>query len=103
MKWDKKDIEKEMGKSLVVENVFHQTEPFSAYKAAVAWLSAPGAGLGFSIGKMHSEYPTGIKHGYFMIDKWTSLSQEDKSLLDGVIVGDFRDGPVAVLMLGGEQ
>lgn len=40
----------------------------------------------WSVGRMQSGSPIGVKEGVYDIMKWRNLDEEDKSILDGVIV-----------------
>lgn len=87
-------ISKDLGKKLRLAAEFVHDETFGAYKAAEEYCKA----LGVSVGHMCHPMPTGLAKGDFEIAKWKNLSAEDKMLLDGVIVGEFRNGPVNVYL-----
>lgn len=68
-------------------------EPFSALRAAEAWLKDRG----FSYGPQQGRAPIGILLGFCTIAKWFKLDAEEKNDLHGQIVckaGNFRSGPV---------
>ena len=90
----KEALEEAIGKKLVNSKTFTgDPDTFRAYHDAERW----AAEQGYSVGRMCSPSPTGIKKGNYDIAKWRNLSAADMTLMDGVIVGDnFRDGPVTV-------
>lgn len=88
-------LEADIGKELVLAQTFESEETFGAYNEAEEFCKS----LGLSIGRMCAPMPTGIKKGDFDIAKWKNLSFSDKSLLDGGLIGDFRNGPVAVYLV----
>lgn len=93
---DHDDFKRITGKSLSFIKPFEASDTFHAYNAAEEWL----AERGYSVGRMCSPSPTGVAKGDFDIQKWKNLDRDDKKQLDGVIVGDFRNGPVTILLSG---
>lgn len=91
---DLESFEADLGKELRLAGEFTSEETFGAYNEAEEYCKA----LGVSVGRMCSPMPTGLAKGDFDIAKWKNLSASDKTLLDGVIVGDFRNGPVRVYL-----
>lgn len=83
-----------LDKEVRLAGEFKSEETFGAYHEAEEYCKA----LGVSVGRMCHPLPTGLAKGEFDIAKWKNLSAEDKTLLDGVIVGDFREGPVKVYL-----
>lgn len=77
--------------------VFDQTGDWEAVKAAEAWCEENG----ISVGTMQSGSPRGIKRGKHSISKWRNLTNEDKKLLDGMMTGDMRNGPVQIQLNDG--
>jgi hypothetical protein len=92
----KKQLEKTLGKTLPNKKIFKHKDTFGAYHYAEEFCRR----CGFSVGRMCYPGPTGIKRGDWDIQKWRNLSFEDRKLLDGAIVGDFRNGPVTVYFEG---
>lgn len=88
----RENVERMLGKSLPKAKTFRNDRPFAAYNAAVRFC----CGRGYSIGKTQQGAPTGIKQGDWDIQKWRSLSSSDQKIMDGVIAGDVRNGPVTV-------
>ena len=86
-------LEKMVGKALSETKVFSSVGTFKAFHAAERFCEEQG----FSVGRMCGPLPVGIKRGDWDIQKWRNLSTADRKLMDGVIVGDLRDGPVTVL------
>lgn len=87
---NKKQLEAMVGKKLTQAKTFVGHETFKAYHMAEEFCRENG----FSVGRMCNPMPTGIKRGDWDIQKWKNLSPSDKQLMDGVIVGNFRNGPV---------
>lgn len=72
---------------------FEDTGTFEAYHAAKQWCRDKG----YSVGQMCGNEPIGIlKESDMWIAKWKNLSAQEKSELDGIMSGDFRNGPVNV-------
>jgi hypothetical protein len=88
------EISETIGKEVRLAAEFSNEETFGAYHEAEEYCKA----LGVSVGHMCNPFPTGLAKGEFDIAKWKNLSAKDKQLLDGVIVGDFRNGPVKVYL-----
>jgi hypothetical protein len=70
--------------------LFNRPGDFAAYHDARQAMAAGG----FSIGRLQSGSPIGLLLGNFDIQKWGNLSASERAALDGVIVGDARNGPV---------
>jgi hypothetical protein len=87
-------VEADLGKELILAQTFTDKGAFDAYNGAESYCKS----LGLSVGRMCAGLPTGLKKGGYDIQKWRNLSFEDKALLDGVLMGDFRNGPVAVYL-----
>jgi hypothetical protein len=85
--------ERILGKSLPNQKTFDATEDFKAITEARKFLDEQG----FSVAHMQAGAPMGIKKGVWDIQKWRNLSDSDKKLMDGVILGNFRNGPITVI------
>jgi len=72
--------------------IFKETEDFKANHAAEQWCSENG----YSVGIMQGNLPRGIKNGNFSIAKWSNLDNFEKRQLDGVMTGNFRNGPITI-------
>ncbi|EHL99334.1 hypothetical protein HMPREF9946_03096 [Acetobacteraceae bacterium AT-5844] len=68
---------------------------FEAYDKARRWCRERGV----SLGSMQRGAPTGLLLGDFSIAKWRNLSVAERAALDGTIEGDFRHGPVRIVIL----
>lgn len=79
-------------KTIKLNIEFSEQVPFSAYSAACAWLDERG----FSYGSMSSPFPTAIKKGDIEIARWKNLTDRERADVDGVIEGEFREGPVSI-------
>lgn len=91
------EICKTLGKEVRLAAEFEnkdEDDTFGAYHKAEQYCKA----LGLSVGRMCSPQPTGLKEGEFDIQKWKNLDAEDIGGLDGVIVGNYREGPVKVYL-----
>ena len=66
-----------------------------AFNAARIWLETRG----FSVGRMQAHQPCGILFGDYDIQKWRNLNTAERTALDGVLTGNFRDGPVVARLL----
>lgn len=88
----KGDLEWELGRPLPFAKVFRQEGTFVALHAAEKYCEERG----FSVGRVQREAPIGIRLGDYDIQKWRNLRSGERGQLDGVIVGDKRNGPVTV-------
>lgn len=53
--------------------------------------------LGYSIGSMERHHPIGLMKGDYLISKWTRMTPEEHSQLDGTMESsDWRNGSVTV-------
>jgi hypothetical protein len=73
---------------------FSDEGPFAALNAARAYLQEEG----YSVGSPCNTDPIGVKRGQWDIAKWRNLSSRDKALLDGRLEGNFRNGPVTLVL-----
>ena len=80
--------------NVIHERAFTAIGDFRAVRAAEAWCT----GLGISFGAMQAGSPRGLLVGNFSIEKWRNLSRAERDNLHGQMVGDFRDGPVRVIL-----
>lgn len=76
------------------QTVFRETGDFAARDAAERWCSQRGV----SVGRAQRGAPCGLLYGEFDIQKWRNLRSGDRAALDGIMVGDLRDGPVTVYL-----
>ncbi len=67
---------------------------FMAYYSATAWCDKNG----YSYGSMCGSEPIALWKGDYSISKWRNLSQKEKNTCDGVIIGEFREGDVSILI-----
>lgn len=89
----KERAESQVGRKLPNRKTFKSDQTFRAYHLAEAFCRERG----YSVGRMCGDEPTGIKLGSYDIQKWRNLSFDDRKLMDGVLIGEFREGPVTVL------
>lgn len=71
---------------------FNSELAFRAYTKACEFARS----LGMSVGSLQSSAPTALIRGDVLVAKWRDLSRDERAQLDGVIVGDKRNGPVTV-------
>lgn len=81
-------------REIEIEKVFDTAGAFKAVDEARDWLKANG----FSFGSMQAGAPTAIYRGDCIISKWRNLSREEQRTCDGLMTGDFRNGPVKVVI-----
>lgn len=75
------------------EKTFNQIGTFKAWYAAETWLSENG----YSYGSTCAVSPyVGVLKGEYCIAKWRNLTSTEKEELDGVVTGNFREGPVVI-------
>jgi hypothetical protein len=51
---------------------------------------------GFTTGMMQAGAPMGFARGADYVAKWRNIPPDQYQHLDGIITGDFRDGPVTI-------
>ncbi|KQQ60100.1 hypothetical protein ASF84_05155 [Pseudomonas sp. Leaf127] len=73
---------------------FDQQGTFAALYAAQKWLTANG----YSYSSTCAMHPVAILKGDYLIAKWRNLTEKEIQALDGRMDGDFRDGPVWVVL-----
>lgn len=78
---------------------FASPRDFGAVREAERFL----ADRGFSYGRLERGAPRGILLGDFDIQKWRNLSAKDRFALHGEMTGDFRRGPVRVVIYAGND
>ncbi|HDL6885646.1 TPA: hypothetical protein PXL93_001581 [Yersinia enterocolitica] len=72
---------------------FEQKGDFKAWKACQAWLD----NRGYSYGSTSARAPgCGVLKGDFLIAKMHNLTKQEINQLDGIVDGNFRDGPVTL-------
>jgi hypothetical protein len=72
--------------------VFDRKGTFTAYNDAETWCFERG----FSVGMMSRNDPIGLWLGNVTVAKWINLTREERSMLDGKMTGDMRNGPITV-------
>jgi hypothetical protein len=74
------------------QKTFDGVETFQACRAAEKWCRDNG----ISVGAMQGLSPRGLLYGDFMISKWRNMSASEREVLDGIMIGNMRNGPVTV-------
>ena len=75
--------------------VFESTgEEWSACVAAELWCHENG----ISVGAMQGPSPRGLLRGEHEISKWRNMTSKEKQQLHGLMIGNWRNGPVQVEM-----
>lgn len=71
---------------------FNSELAFGAYTKACEFARS----IGMSVGALQASGPTALVRGDALVAKWRNLSSDERARIDGVIVGDKRNGPVTV-------
>lgn len=79
-------------KDMHIVATFKGAGDFQAYRMAEEWCRENG----YSIGLMSNPYPTALIKGDFQIAKWKNLTNLERTQVDGVIYGDFCEGPIVI-------
>jgi len=89
-------VEKALGKALPHRKTFADAGDFAACRAAEDWLRKHD----YAVGRMERGMPRGLMIGAddWDIQKWHNLRAHERRALDGVLVGDMRNGPVVVML-----
>jgi hypothetical protein len=77
-----------------MKHIFNQSGTFAALYAAQKWCRDNG----ISYGSLCRESPVGLMRGDVTIAKWRNLTAKERAECDGVMTGNFRDGPVCIEM-----
>lgn len=74
---------------------FDVSGTFESMWAAEKWLHENG----YSYGSPCRTQPIAIRKGkYDLPQKWKNFDEEDKELVDGVLLTSFREGPATVII-----
>jgi hypothetical protein len=73
---------------------FENKGTFEAYYAACNWCNENG----YSYGSMCGSEPIALWMGERSISKWKNLSTKERATCDGVMMGEFREGAVTILI-----
>ncbi len=82
-----------LGRKVIKQIDFDIKGTFNSYHAACSYLCDNG----YSHGDTCAMQPVGLLKGKWYIRKWKNLSKEDIAALDGVMIGDTREGKVCLL------
>jgi hypothetical protein len=77
-----------------MKHTFEQVGTFVALEAAQKWCRENG----ISYGSTSRTGRVALMRGDYAIAKWHNLTSKEKAECDGVMSGNFRDGPVIVEM-----
>lgn len=85
-------METYLGRKVTWEVAFNKrTDDFGNYYDAIGFLHKSG----YESGSMCCDLPIAIvKGGYNLPQKWKNFSAKEKKSVDGVLVGEFRNGVV---------
>ncbi|WP_145517356.1 hypothetical protein [Yersinia mollaretii] len=72
---------------------FKQKGDFKAWLACQTWLDDRGYSYGSTSARAQG---VGVLKGDFLIAKMHNLTEQEISQLDGIVDGNFRDGPVTL-------
>ena len=81
-------------KKISNEILFNEHGDFMAYRSAEAWAKEHG----YSSGSMCSPEPTALFKGDHYVAKWRNLNKKERESVDGVITGEYRNGPVKITL-----
>ncbi len=73
---------------------FNRTGDFEAWYECQQWLTERG----YSFGSTCVMSPVGVLKGDYSIAKWRNLSTQERAALDGTVTGDFRNGPLTLVL-----
>ncbi|WP_321820912.1 MULTISPECIES: hypothetical protein [unclassified Burkholderia] len=74
---------------------FNQKGTWAALDAARRWCRENG----ISVGQSCASGPSGLLFGKIdWIAKWRNLTQDERDALHGTMSGDFREGPVVIVL-----
>jgi len=91
---EKEKIEKYGNRVVTGKIICSDKGTFMAYWAAEQWIRENG----YSCGSMCSPMPTAIMKGDVHVAKWKNLTTKERNTVDGVIVGEYREGPVTIYL-----
>jgi hypothetical protein len=83
----------------VTQIEFHSEGTFNAMYAAQRYLSEHG----YSYGSNCAMLPTAFLKGDYDIAKWKNLTAKERKQVDGIMTGDFRQGPVFLKFYDGHE
>ena len=83
-----------MPRKIKYELKFFKEGTFESYYEAIGWCNENG----YSCGVLCRHLPIALKKGDFNIAKWKNLTKSEKQDIDGVMLGDFREGEVSIII-----
>lgn len=87
-------MEKYLNRKVSIKKEFTGPGTFEAYYNADEWLRENGYSFGSACGSFQ---PIAIKNGeYNLPQKWKNFSIAEKKSVDGVLIGNLREGPMTV-------
>lgn len=75
-----------------MEKIFDEQGEYAAMHAAEKWLETNG----FSVGPMQRDAPRLIAKGEAVPNKYRNYDDDEIEAFDGVMIGNYRNGPVKV-------
>lgn len=89
-------MESYLGRKIIREITFNENpNDFGNYHDACRFLYVNG----YSSGSMCGNMPVAIKKGeYDLPQKWKNFTSYGKTQIDGVMIGDFRNGEVNIFL-----
>lgn len=86
------------GRTVIQKESFQVDGTFESMYAAQRWLKEKGYDYGSSCGML----PIGIIKGDYcnhdLPQKWVNFTAAEKKIVNGVMIGDFRYGPIVVYL-----
>jgi hypothetical protein len=88
-------MEKYLGRIVLKKIDFNDKGTFQAYYAATGWLYENG----YKYGSTCVNMPVGFIKGaeWDLPQKWYNMTSQEKNSVDGVLIGDTREGPVQLV------
>jgi hypothetical protein len=86
--------DKYLGREIVSSIEFSTKGTFNAYRDACSFLVQAG----YQYGSTSVGDPMGFVKGIWdMPWKWRNMTPKERSLVDGVLIGDIREGPIKLI------
>lgn len=89
-----KMIQELSNREVETRHTFNGGGTLDAWNMAQSWLNDNG----YSYGPTDRYGIVAVYHDDSIVSKWHNLSSDDKKAVDGVVVGDFRGGPIKVVL-----
>lgn len=89
-------MSKIFGREIIEQKEFYVPGTFESMYAAQKYVHD----LGYNYGSTCAMKPLAfVKGEYNLPQKWKNMSKDERNSVDGIIIGDMREGPVTVYFL----